>query len=318
MTKQATELFVGIDVSKAGLDVAYFGRESVQEWRNDERGIEGLKRELLQVQPTLVVLEASGGYELPVTAGLLEAGVPIAVVNPTRVKNFAKAIGQYAKTDKLDAKVLAHFAERMRPEVRPLKSDQQTQLTQAVTRRRQLILMLTAEKNRRDSTFDEMLVQLETHIAWLERQIELLEEQMRGLIAQNELWQKKEKILTSFTGVGSVTSFTLLADLPEIGSLSRQKIAALVGIAPLNNDSGKRKGKRRIFGGRSSVRAVLYMAALSASRTNAVIRPFYERLLAVGKPKKVALIACMRKILVILNAMVRDNKYWQPPVSIQS
>lgn len=311
MTNQ-TEFFIGIDVSKAQLDVACFGEKPVSQWTNDETGIAALTDELIARAPTVVVLEASGGYEMRATFALLEAGIPVAIVNPTRVKNFAKAIGQYAKTDKLDAKLLAHFAERLRPEVRPLKSDEQARLSQAITRRRQLILMLTAEKNRRETTFGDMLSLLESHIAWLEAQIASVEALMHTFIENSEDWQAKRSILTSFKGVGKVTAFTLLADLPELGTLNRQKIAALVGVAPLNNESGKRKGKRRIFGGRASVRSVLYMVAMSAARRNETIKPFYERLVAAGKPKMVALTACMRKILVILNAMIRDMKDWEP------
>jgi transposase len=300
--------FIGVDVSKATLDTAVDGETRVQQYANDEAGIAALAAFVTEHQPTLVVVEASGGWEMDLVASLAAAGLPAAVVNPTRVRNFAKATGQYAKTDKINARVLAHFAAAIQPPVRSLKTGDQAQLSAVISRRQQLVTMLTMEKNHRVTTRNEMREQLERHICWLEAEIADLNEQLELLVAHCAEWQDKKKVLMSVKGVGVVTATTLLADLPELGSLNRQQIAALVGLAPLNKDSGRKRGKRHIFGGRAAVRSKLYMAALSASRTNPVIRPFYERLIANGKLGKVALTACMRKLLVILNAMIRDMK----------
>ena len=306
-----TDPFVGIDISKATLETAIHGQSSVSQQSNDEAGITAVMSNMQTLKPALIVVEASGGWEINLVTALALENLPVAVVNPTRVRYFAKAHGQYAKTDKLDALLLAQFAATIRPEVRPLKQGDQARLSSIITRRQQLVKMLTMEKNRRVSTDAQMRSQLESHIQWLEEEIESLNSEMRQLVENCPLWQAKEKVLLSVPGVGSVTALTLLADLPELGTLNRQKIAALVGIAPINKDSGNRKGKRRIFGGRASVRCVLYMAALTATRSNPIIRDFYQRLLAQGKEKKVALTACMRKLLVILNAMIRDLKPWQ-------
>lgn len=314
MTAKNDELFVGIDVAKATLDIAIHGETTVAQQPNDDAGIMAVVERLNGLNPTLVVVEASGGWEMNLVAALAAASLPVAVVNPTRVRYFAKALGQYAKTDKLDARLLAHFAERVRPEVRPLKQGEQARLSQVISRRQQLVKMLTMEKNRRATTQGEMRSQLDSHIQWLKAEIEVLNDKMRQLIEASPQWQAKEQVLRSMPGVGPVTALTLLADLPELGQLNRQKIAALVGLAPINKDSGPRQGKRRIFGGRVSVRCVLYMAALSAAKTNPVISEFYGRLLAKGKAKKVALTACMRKLLVMLNAMIRDMQPWQMKV----
>ena len=311
MTAKNDEFFVGIDVAKATLDIAVHGETTVTQQPNDDDGILAVVDCLNDLNPTLVVVEASGGWEINLVAALGAAGLPVALVNPTRVRYFAKAMGQYAKTDKLDARMLACFAERVRPEVRPLKQGDQALLSQVISRRQQMVKMLTMEKNRRSTTLGEMRTQLDSHIQWLKAEIAELNDKMRQLIDACTQWQAREKVLLSVPGVGPITMLTLLADLPELGDLNRQKMAALVGLAPINKDSGTKRGKRRIFGGRASVRCVLYMAALSASKTNPVIRAFYERLLAKGKAKKVALTACMRKLLVILNAMIRDMQPWQ-------
>jgi transposase len=266
---------------------------------------------LVEREPTLIVVEASGGWEIDVVSELRAAGLPLALVNPTRVRYFGKACGQYAKTDKLDARLIASFAATMKPPVRPLHEGEQVELAHIVGRRQQLVKMLTMEKNRQTTTRGSMRDQLARTIEWLSEEIEQLNILLKEMIQQDQLWQEKEQILLSVPGVGPVTTITLLAELPELGTMNRQRIAALVGLAPFNNDSGKMKGKRRIFGGRASIRCVLYMAALSASKSNPVIRVFYERLLANGKEKKVALTACMRKLLVILNAMIRDSKPWR-------
>lgn len=316
MSSKADEVFVGIDVSKSQLDLAEWGKSNVSQYNNDEKGIGKLVQQLKEVSPTLIVLEASGGWEMTLAAELAFAKLPAVVVNPTRVRDFARATGQWAKTDKLDALMLARFAQAVRPEVRPLRNEQEAYLVALVTRRRQVIEIMTAEKNRRATSHGSIGQRLEEHIAWLEAELKALEEDISRFVQSNVVWQEKEALLRTVPGVGPVTAFTLLAELPELGTLNRQKIAALVGVAPFNRDSGPRRGKRRIFGGRAGVRRALYMAALSGSKSNPIIRTFYERLLANGKEKKVALAACMRKLLVILNAMLRDQKPWNPgPVS---
>jgi transposase len=311
MDTKETGIFIGIDVSKETLDMAVDGAPDVQQYSNDATGIAALTTWVAEKAGTLVVVEASGGWELDLVTALAVAGLPAAVVNPTRVRNFAKALGQYAKTDKIDAQVLAHFAAVVQPPVRPLKSGEQAQLAAVISRRQQLVDMLTQEKNRRVTTREEMRDQLERHISWLETELADLNDQLEKLVAHCAEWQAKKDVMMSVKGVGPVTATTLLADLPELGTLNRQQIAALVGLAPLNKDSGRKRGKRHIFGGRKAVRSKLYMAALSASKHNPIIRTFYERLLAKGKLEKVALTACMRKLLVILNAMIRDMEPWQ-------
>lgn len=312
MDTKEKQIFTGIDVSKETLDVAVDGEADGQQYANDAVGIAALAVWLAEKEVTLVVVEASGGWELDLVTALAVSGLPAAVVNPTRVRNFAKALGQYAKTDKIDACVLARFAAVVQPPVRPLKSGEQARLAAVISRRQQLVDMLTQEKNRRVTTREEMRDQLERHIRWLETELADLNNQLEKLVAHCAEWQAKKEVMMSVKGVGPVTATTLLADLPELGTLNRQQIAALVGLAPLNKDSGRKRGKRHIFGGRKAVRAKLYMAALSAAKHNPIIRSFYERLLAKGKLEKVALTACMRKLLVILNAMIRDMEPWQP------
>jgi transposase len=264
------------------------------------------------LHPTLIVLEATGGLEAAVVAELAHAGLAVAVVNPKRVREFARASGQLAKTDQLDADVLAHFAEAIRPPVRPLPSAESEQLAALVTRRRQILDMLTAEHNRQRTAPSAMRERIAAHITWLEAEEQALDAELRQFIDQNPTWHATDDLLQSAPGVGPVTSMTLVADLPELGHLDRQEIAALVGVAPMNRDSGSKRGKRRTQGGRARVRSVLYMAALSASRFNPVIRTFYQRLVQRGKEHKVALTACMRKLLVILNAMVKNQEPWRP------
>ena len=315
MTSKTGELFVGIDVSKRQLDLAIWGQEDDRRYGNDEAGILEVLKQLTDMAPTLIVIEASGGWEMTVVAELAFAKLPVVVVNPTRVRSFARATGQLAKTDKLDASMIAWFAQAIRPEVRPLRNEQEAYLVALVTRRRQVIGIVTAEKNRRSTSHGLIGDRLEKHIAWLAEELSSLEREIGRFIQGSPVWQEKEVLIRSVPGVGPVTAFTLVAELPELGTLNRQKIAALVGVAPYNKDSGPRRGKRRIFGGRAGVRNVLYMAALVGSRSNPVIRAFYERLLARGKLKKVALVACMRKLLVILNAMVRDGESWNASIS---
>jgi transposase len=262
----------------------------------------------------LVVVEASGGVETRLLAELAHRELPVAVVNPTRVRNFARAAGQRAKTDEIDARLIAEFGKKMAPAPKQLVTSARRKLAALVTRRSQLVTMITAEKNRLATTPEETLEWVLQHVAWLAEQLSAIDQAIEACIAAESSWQEEAAVLESVPGVGPVTSFTLLADLPELGKLNRQEIAALVGVAPFNRDSGPKRGKRRIFGGRASVRRVLYMAALSATRHNLVIRDFYHRLLAAGKLPKVALTACMRKLLTILNAIMRTGKAWNPPL----
>lgn len=303
--------YVGIDVSKAQLDVAV--RPTGQQWSvaNTDDGIGELVERLKQEEPPeLVVLEATGGFEAPVSAALLVASLPVVVVNPRQVRDFAKATGRLAKTDRLDALVLAHFAEAVRPKVRPLPETQTQELSDVLSRRNQLMGMLTAEKNRLSSARQSVRKNIVSHIRWLEKALGDVDTELRDSLHKSPAWKEKEDILTSVKGIGSVTAITLIADLPELGSLNRRQIASLVGVAPLNRDSGSLRGKRTIWGGRGHVRASLYMATLVATRFNDVIKAFYQRLLGAGKPKKVALTACMRKLLLILNSMVKNGTRW--------
>lgn len=309
---ETQEVFVGIDVSKKQLDVAVWGRAEYWQVPNSEEGIAKLVKLMKGLAPQLVVLEATGGLELPAVTELAWAEMDVAVVNPKRVRDFARSLGQLAKTDKLDAQVIAHFGAVIHPQVRARPSAEQEQLLAILARRRQLIEMLTGERNRLHSTRPAMRENVRQHIAWLEKSIQDLNKEINDLIQNSPLWQAKAEILLSAPGVGPVTCSTLLAALPELGTLGRQEIAALVGVAPVNKDSGHKRGKRRVFGGRATVRSILYMAALSATKFNPKIRVFYQRLLRAGKEKKVALTACMRKLLVILNAMVRHHQLWSP------
>jgi transposase len=306
------EIFVGIDVSKAQLDVAVHHPPSHWQAANTEVGIVGLVQRLQAMNPTLVVLEATGGFELGLVAELAASKLPVVVTNPRRVRNFARSTGKLAKTDKLDAQMLAHFAAALRPEPRALPNEQEDQLTALLTRRRQLVDMLTVEKNRLHTVRVTMRPDIEEHIAWLTHKLDELDDEIDQFIQSSALWQEKAALLKSVPGVGRITTSTVLAMLPELGTLNRQEIAALVGVAPVNKDSGRKQSKRRIFGGRAVVRSVLYMATLSATKHNLKIKKFYEHLLRQGKEKKVALTACMRKLLVILNAMLRTKQSWQP------
>ena len=290
--------FVGIDVSKAQVDVAV--RPTGKRWTlpYDETGIEGLIPQIVDLEPALVLLEATGGLELPLVAALAAAALPVVVVNPRQVRDFAKATGTLAKTDTLDAAVLAHFADAVRPEVRPLRDAETQALNSLTARRHQVMTMLVSEKNRLGSAIGAVSPRIEAHIAWLEQELSDLDKGLRQTLRQSPVWREKDDLLRTVPGVGEQLSLTLLANLPELGTLNRREIAALVGVAPYNRDSGTRRGKRAVWGGRSRVRAVLYMGALVATRHNPAIRDFYQRLLASGKPKKLALVACMRKLLV--------------------
>jgi len=309
-------VFIGIDVSKGHLDIC--ARPIGRAWRvtNDEAGIAQLLEELAGLKPTLAVLEPTGGFEVPVVAALAVAGIALAVVNARQVRDFAKAIGRLAKTDTIDAAVLAHFAEAVHPEPRALPDEETAELSALLARRRQLVEMLTAETNRmRTARPDRLRKSIYEHVRWLRRELREADDDIDQNLRKSAIWREKDDLLQSVPGVGPVLSRTLLADLPELGTLDRRQIAALVGVAPLNRDSGSSRRKRVTWGGRAIVRAPLYMAALVAARHNAVIRATYERLVEGGKAKKVALVACMRKLLVILNAIIRDRRPWlaQPP-----
>jgi transposase len=312
MTDQTLVQYVGIDVSKGRLDVAIGEQGEYWDVGNDEKGISQLVEQLKAIKPALIVLESTGGLEVSVMTALYTAGLPVALVNPGRVREFAKSIGLLAKTDKLDAHLLARFAEAVKPSMTHLPDEQEQHLVGLVTRRRQLLEMLIAEQNRLNSVRPSLRKNLEEHIAWLKEALVNIDREIQEYVRQSEIWKDKADLMRSVPGVGPVTSSTLLAELPELGQLDRKKIAALVGVAPFNNDSGHRRGKRRIKGGRSSVRHVLYMAALSAAKHNPVLRDFYQAMIKRGKEKKVALTACMRKLLTFLNAILRDSVPWKP------
>jgi transposase len=305
-----TAHWIGIDVSKQFLDVAVRPTGELWQFANDEPGIAELVNKLETLEVALVVLEATGGLEGLVTAALALAGIQVAVVNPRQANAFGKALGFLAKTDRIDAGILAHFGEAVRPEPRQLPSEEAANLAALMARRRQLVEMLTMETNRLGSAPATLRKDIRDHIIWLQKRLKDSNGDIQKLLKTSPLWREKDQLLQDVPGVGYVLSATLLSMLPELGKLNRKEIAALVGVAPLNRDSGGMKGKRATWGGRSSVRDVLYMAAMSAVRYNPVIKNFYERLVTAGKPRKVALVACMRKLLVILNAMFRDNVSW--------
>jgi len=315
-------MLIGIDVAKAELVIA--ARPSGERWTvaNDERGVRTLLDRLTHERPELIVLEATGGYELLVVAALAAAALPVVVVNPRQVRDFARATGQLAKTDRIDAAILALFADRVRPVVRPIADEAAHELEALLARRRQLLEMLQAEKNRQGQVFgrSQRLVKksLKAHLTYLERELRIADTDLGAMVRESPAWRERDDLLQSVPGVGPVLSLTLLADLPELGRLTRREIAKLVGVAPLSRDSGTFRGRRFVQGGRATVRAVLYMAALVATRRNAVIRAFYQRLIAVGKPKKLALVACMRKLLTMLNVIVRTHTPWRAPESIVS
>jgi transposase len=307
----APQCFVGIDVAKAQLDIAL--RPTSERWAitNDAPGIAALVVRLQAVQPTLIVLEATGGYHRAVVAALAAAALPLVVVNPRQVRDFAKATGQLAKTDALDARVVAHFAEAVRPTPRPLPDAQTEELRALLARRRQLIAMRTAEQNRLENASPRLRADIVAHIAWLEQHVATLDDDLDTTLRASPVWRERETLYRSVPGIGPVCARTLVLDLPELGTLSRQRIAALVGGAPFNRDSGTLRGTRTTWGGRAHVRATLYMSTLVAVRYNPVLKAFYQRLCAAGKAKKVALTACMRKLLTILNAMAKYQKPWQ-------
>lgn len=304
--------FIGIDVSKARLDVASLPDGRVWSVGNDEKGIDSLVKELRVLAPSLIVLEATGGLETLLTVSLGSAGLPVAVINPRHARDFAKATGKLAKTDVIDARILALFGQRVRPEPRPIKDQDLRELTDILTRRRQLVDIHAAEKNRLHSTSKTVRKDIQEHLQWLEKRIKDSDATLRKLIENTPVWRDKDAILQSVPGVGPVLSVSLLSGLPELGSLNRKEIGNLVGVAPHNVDSGKHRGKRMIWGGRAGVRSVLYMGALSAKSFNPVIKAFYDRLITAGKELKVARVACMHKLLTILNAMIKNSTLWEP------
>lgn len=305
-------VYVGLDVAKASIEVAVWPTQPSWRVPYTEAGLADLVQRVQALRPALVVVEATGGYETVVVGLLLNAACPVAVVNPRQVRDFAKALGQLAKTDSLDAHVLAHFAARIQPTPRPWPDAATQDLTALVSRRRQVVEMLGAERNRLAVARAPVRRAVRDHIRWLERQLASLERDLAAMIRQSPVWRERDDLLRTVPGIGPQTASVLIAQLPELGRLTRHQLAALVGVAPLNRDSGQQRGRRRTWGGRAPVRASLYMATLVATRYNPVFRTFYHRLLAAGKPKKVALVACMRKLLTTLNAMVAHNQPWSP------
>lgn len=308
---EATPVFIGIDVSKAQLDMAERPSGERAVMPHTEESITTLVERLRHRQPACLVLEATGGLEVPLASALAVAGIPVAVVNPRQVRDFAKATGQLAKTDAIDAQTLARFAEAVRPAPRPLPDETMQAFSALLTRRRQLIEMLVAEQNRMQRAPRPIQQQIQAHVTWLKQQLAALDEDLTHRIQSAPIWREQEDLLRSVPGIGPVVSRTLLAELPELGTLTHKQIAALVGVAPLNRDSGTLRGRRTTWGGRAVVRAALYMSTLVATKHNPVIKVFYQRLRAAGKAPKVALVACMRKLVTILNAIVKHRTPWR-------
>jgi transposase len=305
------DAFVGIDVSKVHLDVHLL--PSGERWRcaNAAGAIDGLVAEIKRRRASLVVLEATGKLEMPVAGALGRAGVPTVIVNPRQVRDFAKATGQLAKTDRLDAEILAAFARDVRPQARPIRDEQSLEIQEILARRRQLIGMLAAEKNRLSRARPRARQDILDHVGWLEERLRGVNGELQGIIKQSPQWRERDALFQSVPGVGPVLSQTLIVDLPEIGTISHKALAKLVGVAPLNRDSGLQRGSRAIWGGRAQVRCALYMATVSATRHNPVLKAYYLRLRGEGKKPKVALVACMRKLLSILNAIAQSGSPWR-------
>jgi transposase len=309
--RKMSEVYTGIDVSKEFLDIAVLPSGERKRYSNDEAGIGKLTAGLKKLSPVLVVMEPTGGLEMPLAAALTLEGVKTAVVNARQVRDYARATGKLAKTDKIDALVMAEFASAIKPPVREFRDEETEEIKSIMSRRRQLLEMLTAEKNRLTIARKSLKPKILSHTEWLKKEIADLDNDLRQRIEDSPIWRVKDNLLQSIPGVGKVLSATLLAELPELGKLNRRQIAALVGVAPYNRDSGMIRGKRSVWGGRASVRSVLYMAALVSTRFNPVISSFYQRLLEKGKAKKVAIVACMRRLLIIMNAILRTQKAWQ-------
>ena len=310
MSESVREVFIGIDVSKEKLDVAVRPTGEFMSFSNNEDGISCVVDFVKSFFPSLIVLEATGGLETAAVGMLADKGLPVVVINPRQVRDFAKATGKLAKTDTIDAHLIARFGEAVRPELRLLKDQEAQKLTALITRRRQIVEMITAEKNRLNAAPKWTSKDIQTNISWLEKCLKKVDKDLKNLLKKSPVWREKDEILQSTPGVGPVLSMTLLSGLPELGNLNRKEIAALVGVAPLNRDSGLFRGKRMIWGGRANIRSVLYMSATCAMRFNPTIRIFYERLRLAGKLHKVAITACMRKLLVILNTMIKNRTYW--------
>jgi transposase len=316
MSEKLQESFVGIDVSKNTLDLRIEPVGQSLHVAYDDTGVCEICQRLSEVSPTLIVMEATGGLETRLASELAAQGLPVAVINPRQARDFAKATGQLAKTDQVDAAILAAFAQAIRPAVRPLKDADTRALDDLVTRRRQLVAMRVQESLRLGAAHSKALQQnLKSHIAWLDKQVAKLDDDLSERLRHSDVWKAKDDLLRSIPGVGAVTSLTMLAQCPELGQLNRREIAKLTGVAPLANDSGKHRGKRFIWGGRANVRAVLYMATVSAIRCNRAIKAFAERLKQTGKPAKVIIVACMRKLLTIMNAMLKSNTPWTPKIA---
>lgn len=315
MRTSNSDLYVGIDVSKKMLDVDSYPQSHQMQFSNDEAGCQELCAKLLELTPRSVIVEATGGLEIAVVGALAMAGLAVVVINPKQGRDFAKAIGVLAKTDTVDARVLARFGEAVKPPCRPFKEGELRQLEEVLMRRRQLVDMATAEQNRKHQASARMAKEIDEHLQWLKRRIQGADTDLGNAIKASPVWQAKASLLDSIPGVGKVTICTLLAQLPELGTLNRREISALVGVCPYSRDSGAYRGKRRIWGGRAAVRSALYMATLVAIRFNARLKQVYERLLAAGKLKKVALVACMHKMLIIMNAMLRNNTEWSATVA---
>lgn len=311
-------IFVGIDVCKAQLDVAIRPSEQTLSVTNDKAGIKTLVRHFKKLRPTLVVLESTGGLERQIMTALIGAEIPVVMANPRQVRDFAKSTGQLAKTDRIDAAVLAHYAEAIRPKPRPLPDELTLELRALTARRRQVIDMIVAEKNRLATASRAIKKRITAHIAYLEQELDDADQDLDRFIEKNPVWKENQEILCSTPSIGPVSSRTLIAELPELGTLGRKQISALVGLAPFPRDSGTLKGRRTIWGGRASVRSALFMATLAATRFNPVIRAFYKRLKATGKVPKVCLIACMHKLLIILNAMLKNKIRWSESFSHQT
>jgi transposase len=309
-----SDLFVGIDVSKSELQVAVRPEGKAMTFANTDDGIALLIDYLTPLRPSLVVLEATGGLEISLVNAMAVKEFPVVVVNARQIRDFAKAIGRLAKTDRIDAEVIAQFAEAVRPPLRQLKDEQTQRLHALNTRRRQLVAMLRSEQNRLSSAPKWTQKEIQTHLKWLKKALEKMDKEISDLIKGSPIWREKEAILRSFKGVGPVTSATLLAALPELGTIGSKPLSSLIGVAPLNRDSGQFRGKRAVWGGRDNVRSVLYMATMAAIRFNPVISTFYTRLREAGKPHKVAITACMRKIIVTLNSMIKNRTHWHPRV----
>lgn len=311
----AKEFFVGIDVSKEFLDVGVSPTGEFFREAHDARGLKSLVKRLAALHASLVVLEATGGYEMAAWTALVKAKLKVAVVNPRQVRDFARAEGQLAKTDRVDAMVLARYANRMQPEPRKLPSGEQQEFGGMMARRRQLLAMISAEENRLSRAKSPLQRRIATHVSWLRKELLDVDLDLSNRVSKNTEWRRKDELLRSIPGVGPVLSRTLLAELPELGSLNRKQVAALAGVAPLARDSGLHRGRRVAWGGRAQLRGALYMAALVASRRNPVLSAFYKKLVAAGKPKKLALTALMRRLLVILNAMLHQNAAWNPSMA---